>query len=33
MAYDENIVTHLVEATPGFICNLTLLEDMAGIQG
>lgn len=32
MAYDENIVTLLVEDTPGFVCNLTLFEDIAGIE-
>lgn len=32
MAYDEGIVPLLVEATPGFICNFTLFEDVAGIE-
>lgn len=32
MAYDQNIVTLPVEDTPGFVCDFTLFEHMAGVQ-
>ena len=32
MAYDQNIVTLLIEDAPGFVCNWKHFEHMAGIQ-